>query len=39
VLARLSRLIGDPTLLETLRQASDADEAYRAIAEREGRLT
>jgi PTS system nitrogen regulatory IIA component len=39
VLARLSRLIGDPTLLETLRQASDAAEAYRAIAEREGRLT
>ncbi len=39
VLARLSRLIGDPTLLETLRQANDAAAAHRAIAEREARLS
>lgn len=39
VLARLSRLVGDPTLLDDLRSAPDAQAAHDAIAEREQRLT
>jgi PTS system nitrogen regulatory IIA component len=39
VLARLSRLIGDPTLLEDLRHAPDAAAAHAAIAQREARLS
>lgn len=35
VLARLSRLLSDPTLLDALRQAPDAAAAHAAIAERE----
>jgi PTS system nitrogen regulatory IIA component len=38
VLARLSRLIGDPDLLEALREAPDAAAAHEAIVEREARL-
>jgi PTS system nitrogen regulatory IIA component len=37
-LARLSRLISDPALVDALREAPDADAARRAIAEREERL-
>jgi PTS system nitrogen regulatory IIA component len=39
VLARLSRLISDPELLEALRAAPDARAAHEALAERELRLT
>jgi PTS system nitrogen regulatory IIA component len=39
VLARLSRLIGDPMLLDALRQAPDAAAAHEAIAEREQKLS
>jgi PTS system nitrogen regulatory IIA component len=39
VLARLSRLISDPTLLDELRQAPDALAAREAIADREARLS
>ena len=38
VLARLSRLISDPLLLDALREAPDAARAHAAIAEREARL-
>src|SRR5207248_8860875 len=37
-LARLSRLLGDPALIEALRQAPDAQAAWHAIAEREAQL-
>lgn len=39
VLARLSRLIGDPTLLDDLRHAADAAAAHEAIAKREAQLS
>lgn len=39
VLARLSRLISDPSLLEELRHAPDAVAAHEAIAEREAKLS
>jgi len=38
VLARLSRLLGDPSLLDALRQAPDAAAVLAAIAEREQRM-
>lgn len=38
VLARLSRLLGDPELLAALRAAPDAAAAHRAIAQREALL-
>jgi PTS system nitrogen regulatory IIA component len=38
VLARLSRLISDASLLAALREAADAAEARRAIVEREKEL-
>jgi PTS system nitrogen regulatory IIA component len=39
VLARLSRLVGDPALVEALRQAPDAASARNSIAEFEAMLT
>jgi nitrogen PTS system EIIA component len=39
VLARLSRLLSDPTLVDDLRAAPDALAAHEAIAEREQRLS
>jgi PTS system nitrogen regulatory IIA component len=39
VLARLSRLLGDPALVEALRAAPDPLAAHEAIAEREARLS
>jgi hypothetical protein len=39
VLARLSRLLGDPALVEALRAAPDPLAAHEAIAEREERLS
>ena len=39
VLARLSRLIGDPTMLEELRQAPDAAAVRELIVEREAKLS
>jgi PTS system nitrogen regulatory IIA component len=38
VLARLSRLIGDETLLEALRHAPDAAAAHQVVAEHEAKL-
>jgi PTS system nitrogen regulatory IIA component len=38
VLARLSRLMSDPALLDDLRHAADAAAAHEAIAERESKL-
>jgi nitrogen PTS system EIIA component len=39
VLARLSRLISDPTLLDELRHAPNAAAVHQAIAEREAKLS
>lgn len=39
VLARLSRLLGDPTLIDALRAAPDARAVHEAIAEREEKLS
>jgi PTS system nitrogen regulatory IIA component len=39
VLARLSRLISDPTLVDALRHAPDAAAVRQAIAEREAKLS
>jgi PTS system nitrogen regulatory IIA component len=39
VLARLSRLLGDPALVDALRAAPDALAAHEAIAQRERRLS
>jgi PTS system nitrogen regulatory IIA component len=39
VLARLSRLLGDPLLLDALRHAASASEAHEAIAKCEQELT
>lgn len=38
VLARLSRLLSDPALVDALREAPDAVTAHEAIAQREGQL-
>ncbi|MBI3838997.1 MAG: PTS sugar transporter subunit IIA [Planctomycetia bacterium] len=39
LLARLSRLISDPSLLDELRHAPDAAAVHRAIAQREAKLS
>jgi nitrogen PTS system EIIA component len=39
LLARLSRLLSDPTLLEDLRHAPDAAAVHKAIADREAKLS
>jgi PTS system nitrogen regulatory IIA component len=39
VLARLSRLVADAEMLEAIREAADAGEAWQAVADAEERLT